>query len=249
MKPKYLKLAVTALIGMAIVLSAAILASGYKYKFVSAETILTTGLAEKEFTSDLAVWTVSYNNKSINKQEGFARLKKDAKTIKEYLLSKGFKENELVFSAINSEKHYTYNEYRSNGEYRQEQVFDGYILSQNVRIESKNLSIVELASREITDLINVGIEINSESPSYYYTKLEDLKIELISKATENATLRAKQIAEKSGSDLGNLKSATMGVFQITGRNSSEQFEWGGVFNTTDKDKKASITVKLSFGID
>jgi hypothetical protein len=40
----------------------------------------------------------------------------------------------------------------------------------------------------------------------------------------------------------------MGVFQITGKTSSEEYSWGGVYNTSDRNKKASITVKLEFAI-
>ena len=94
-----------------------------------------------------------------------------------------------------------------------------------------------------------GINISSNQPNYYYTKLEDLKLSLISNATENATVRAKNIAEKGNSTLGSLKNATMGVFQITGKTSSEEYSWGGVYNTSDRNKKASITVKLEFAIN
>jgi len=92
-------------------------------------------------------------------------------------------------------------------------------------------------------------EFNSTPPRYYYTKLADLKIEMISKATEYAKLRAEKIAENSGSSLGDLNNANMGVFQITGQNSGEDFSWSGSFNTQDKKKTASITMRLEYKID
>ena len=73
-----------------------------------------------------------------------------------------------------------------------------------------------------------------------------LKIEMISKATEDARIRAEKIAENSGSTLGDLSSAKMGVFQITGQNSNEDYSWGGTYNTTSKKKTASITMKLTY---
>ena len=54
---------------------------------------------------------------------------------------------------------------------------------------------------------------------------------MISKATEDARLRAEKIAEFSGGKLGKLESARMGIFQITGQNSKESYSWGGTFNT------------------
>ena len=86
------------------------------------------------------------------------------------------------------------------------------------------------------------------SPRYYYTKLEDLKIEMISRSTDNARLRAESISENSGASLGELIIANMGIFQITGQNSNEDYSWGGAYNTTSKEKTASITMKLTYAV-
>ena len=72
---------------------------------------------------------------------------------------------------------------------------------------------------------------------------------MISKATEDARVRAEKIAENSGGTLGELKSANMGVFQITGQNSGEDYSWSGAYNTADKRKTASITMRLEYEIE
>ncbi len=71
---------------------------------------------------------------------------------------------------------------------------------------------------------------------------------MISKASEDARIRAQRIAEYSGGKLGDLQSAKMGVFQITGQNSNEDYSWGGTFNTSSKEKTASITMKLVYKV-
>jgi len=110
--------------------------------------------------------------------------------------------------------------------------FLGYTLSQTIVIESMEVEKTEKLSREITELLNKGIQFYSNAPRYYYTKLADLKIEMISKATEDARIRAEKIAFNSGGILGDLISAKMGIFQITGQNSNEDYSWGGTFNTS-----------------
>ncbi len=72
---------------------------------------------------------------------------------------------------------------------------------------------------------------------------------MISKATEDARIRAEKIAEFSNGSLGDLRSAKMGVFQITGQNANESYSWGGTFNTSSRDKTASITMKLVYSAD
>lgn len=249
MQENKLKLYATALIALSVVLAAAIIGNAFKYKFVTTETISTTGLAEKEFTSDMVTWSAKFKTYSMSRKEAYNQLKIDANKIKQYLIQKGIIEKEIVFSAIDiEERTKTQRNYGGSDGFSETSVFAGYELSQTFEIESKALNIVEKTSREITELIEQGIDIVSFKPSFSYTKLDDLKLELIANATKNATSRAQNIAKESDSRLGNLRNASMGVFQITGKSSSEEFSWGGVYNTTDRNKKASITVKLDFGI-
>jgi hypothetical protein len=115
-----------------------------------------------------------------------------------------------------------------------------------VQIESNEVDKVEEISRQVSELINSGIELYSDKPQYYYTKLAELKIQMIAEATKDANNRAARIAENAGSSLGDLKNASMGVFQIVAQNSSEEYSWGGAFNTSSKRKTANITVDLEY---
>jgi hypothetical protein len=130
-----------------------------------------------------------------------------------------------------------------------EQLFTGFTLTQSVTIQSTAVNKIEEISRQSSELINSGIEFYSNPPEYYYTKLAELKIKMIAEATKDASTRAKSIAENADADLGNLKKSEMGVFQITGQNSSEDFSYGGSFNTVSKNKTANITVKLVYQVD
>ncbi len=121
-------------------------------------------------------------------------------------------------------------------------------MTQSVQIESNKVEKIEKISREVTELLNEGVNFYSEAPRYYYTRLADLKIEMISKATEDARIRAEKIAAYSNGKLGALQAAKMGIFQITGQNSDENYSWGGTFNTSSKDKTASITMKLVYKV-
>jgi len=239
---------ITAIVfGLAIVIAAYILGNAVINRNKAEGTVDVTGLGKADFTSDLIVWEGSFAKESYNLQQAYQDLEKDKKVITDYLFSKGITENELVFNAVNSRKN-TRSKYSDDGKYIGEE-FLGYVLTQSLQIDSNDVEKVERISREITELLNRGIQFYSQSPRYYYTKLADLKIEMISKATEDARIRAEKIAENSGSLLGDLISAKMGIFQITGQNSNEDYSWGGTYNTSSKEKTASITMKLSYEVD
>ena len=239
---------ITAIIfGLSIVFAAYLLGNAFMNRNKTDGTISVTGLGKADFTSDLIVWEGSFSKESFNLQQAYSDLEKDKSIISGYLKTKGITEDELVFNAVNSRKN-TRPKYTTDGKYIGEE-FLGYILTQSLQIESKEVEKVEKISREITELLNKGIQFYSQAPRYYYTRLADLKIEMISKATEDARLRAEKIAENSGGKLDDLISAKMGIFQITGQNSNEDYSWGGTYNTSSKEKTASITMKLNYEVD
>lgn len=220
--------------------------NAYKYKFRTNETISVTGLAERNFVSDQIVWSGDYSRVTMDLKSAYSQLKEDERKIRSYLQSKGVQDSEMVFSAVSINKQFT-TRYSSDGK-ELGQDFAGYNLKQDVTVDSRDIEKVEKISREVTELIESGIEFNSSAPSYYYTKLSELKVDLLAKASADAKLRAQTIAKNSGSGLGSIKKATMGVFQITGQNTNEDYSYGGAFNTSSKNKTASITIKIDYAV-
>lgn len=235
------------LFSLAIIVAAFVLGHAIVNRNRPQGTINVTGLGEKNFSSDLIVWEGNFSRESNDLKTAYADLEKDKTAVTDYLKSKGIPAEQLVFNAVSTSPLYQQN-YTANGTYAG-QTFTGYQLNQTLVIESKEVEKVEKISREITELLNQGITFYSQPPRYYYTQLESLKLEMVAKATEDGRIRAERIAENSNSSLGDLITANMGIFQITGQNSGEDYSWGGTFNTAAKNKTASITMKLSFEVD
>lgn len=235
------------IIATAIVISSYLFSNAFQNRNKSNDTISVTGLGKTDFVSDLIVWSGTFSRKSISLKEAYSSLDSDREKIKNYLTSKGIAPNEIVFSAVNFHKDFQ-TLYNENGSIRQS-IFSGFVLTQTVTIQSKGVNKIEEISRQSSELINSGIEFYSNAPEYYYTKLAVLKIKMIAEATKDASTRAKSIAENADAKLGNLKKSDMGVFQIIGQNSSEDYSYGGSFNTLSKNKTATITVRLVYQVD
>ncbi|WP_417427638.1 SIMPL domain-containing protein [Halpernia sp.] len=227
------------------IIGLAFLGNAIKNRNQSDNTISVTGLGSKEFTSDLITWIGSFTKNNFELKSAYDDLAVDRKVISDYLISKGIKPSEMVFSAVDIQKNYNYTN-DANG--ASHQTFAGYNLSQTVSIESKEVQKIENLSRNITEIINRGVEFTSSAPQYFYTKLAEVKHEMIANATKDAKERAEKIAENAGASLGNLKKATMGVIQITAPNSNEDYSYGGTFNTSSREKEASITIKLEYQV-
>ncbi|MFM2207054.1 MAG: hypothetical protein RL213_1029 [Bacteroidota bacterium] len=234
-------------LAVAMIVTAYLLGNAWNYRYRSQETVSVTGLASKDFTSDLIVWNGSYSRKNLDLKSAYAQLKTDETNIRNYLVRKGVAEKEIVFSSVEIDKQFSYR-YDENGRQTGSD-FTGYNLTQRVKVESKSIEKIEEVSRQVTELIEQGIEFYSGEPSYYYTKLADLKLDLLANAAADARKRAQTISENSGTSVSRVRKATMGVFQITGQNSNEDYSYGGVFNTGSREKTASITIRMEFQVD
>ena len=233
------------LISSTLIIIALILGTSFKNAFDHINSIKVTGSAKRDFISDVIVWNGSFRTKKINLEDAYQKLDMDKKIITKYLKNNNVPIEDVLFSSIDITKEYD-NKTDRDGIRTKE--FSGYSLIQNFKIESNAVNEIEHLSRDVTSLIDENVEVQSFQPYYFYSKLSDLKIDMISDATKNASIRAKKIAENSNSLLGKLLNAKMGVFQITAKHSTEKYSWGGTHNKTSKNKTANVTMKLSYGV-
>jgi len=231
-------------IAVATVAASIIFSQGFlKIAKFTKEVITVTGSAQQEIKSDLAIWRGHFSRRQNNLPDAYKALKEDADKVKVYLLAKGVKENEILFSQIDTETIYKKNEKGNDTN-----DILGYRLGEYIEVKSPDVELISQLCRESTDLINSGIEFISEAPQYFYTKLDALKIEMLSKATANAKERAENMVNATGNKIGFMRSAKMGVFQITPVNSTEVSDWG-VNDTTSLEKKVTAVVNASFAIE
>lgn len=217
------------------------------YKKGVGNSISATGSAELDLTSDLIVWRGYFEAVGDTSKDAYDIIKVDAEKVKKYLEDSGIKASEMVFNSVNiSEKMEPI--YDANGNWRG-QTPVGYDLSQSVVITSKDIEKVEKVSRDISKLLEEGVQFSSSSPEYYCTTLSDSKLKLIELATKNAKERIDIMATEAGASVGKLKNSKLGVFQIVAKNSgTSSYAYDGFLDTSSKDKTASITVKLEYSI-
>ena len=236
------------IIGLCIMASCAAIAFGLShFRSESVHTISATGGANVDFESDVIIWRGSFFFFDYTSKSAYDKIKNDSAQVKKYLMNNGITEDEIVFNSVDIYK--TYKDiYDDNGNYiGREQ--DGYSLEQSVVVTSSDIDKVELISRDISTLLETGVELTSEAPEYYYTGLDELKLGLIESATQNAKERIDIMAENSDAKLGKLRNSSLGVFQITAKNSGTgSYSYDGAFDTSSRHKTASITVRLEYDL-
>ena len=207
------------------------------------EAITVTGSAKKRITSDLVVWSSGVAVEAASVTDAYSQLSGVIPRIKQYLLSKGIAENQMTVSSITT----TTNK-RRDSEGNETSEITGYSLQQQIEVRSNDVAKIAQVAREATELINQGILIESKAPQYYYTQIGDLKIEMLGEAAKDAKERAARIAQSTGNSIGAVRSAKMGVLQVTAADSTDVSDYG-VYDTSTIEKDMTAVVNVSFAVD
>jgi uncharacterized protein len=207
------------------------------------QTITVTGSARKRIKSDLVIWRSAISYQAPALADAYRSLSEAVPRVKAYLVSKGIAENQITVSSISSQ---TLHGRTSDGGETSE--ITGYSLRQELSVRSNEVDKIGQIAREATELINQGILIESMAPEYLFTQMGDLKIEMLAEAAKDAKKRAEQIAQSTGSSIGNVRTARMGVLQITPADSTDVSD-SGMNDTSSIDKDITAVVNIGFAVD
>ena len=231
------------IIALGAVLSTFILSHAVvSYQKLQNQTLTVRGSASQEIKSDIAVWKAYYEVRSKDLKSGYDKINADKIAVKEFLTTNGMKEEDIRFTPVSS---YPVYKKLSNG-YDSNDV-DGYRLSQNVEVSSKDVETVTKISQDVVKLVDKNVEVTSNTVEYFVSNLDELKIQMLAAATKDAKQRAQSMAKSTGGHIGAMSSAKMGVFQIVAKDSTDVSDYG-IYNTNAKDKKINAVVNATFTI-
>lgn len=206
-------------------------------------TIYVKGCAEKDISSDFVTWSGSIFASADTEINAYDKLIKNVEVLKEAMVAQGVKLEDVEFSSISQVPIYELNE---NGHVTNKVL--SIQLSQEFSLASSDIALVTKLSQGITDLFKDGINIISQPPKYFYSKLDELKISMLGAAASDARHRAEELVTKTGAHVGKLRSAHQGVFQITPVFSNSVSDVGEI-DTSSIMKRIKAVVTMEFSIE
>lgn len=200
-------------------------------------TIRVTGAAFKPIKSDYAIWDANISARAETIEAAYSKLETDLKKVKAFFRNQGIADTSYGLRPV-----------RINRNMNREGQIVAYTLVQTFNIEMPDVEKVKFLSEEASVLIEQGVMIESRPPKYLVTSLDNLKIEMIRAATENAKMRAEQLAGSTGHKIGAPTSANVGVFQIRALH-SQDVSSRGVSDVSSIYKEIVSTVHVNFLIE
>ena len=191
------------------------LCGGYFYYLSKTKTNFVTvkGLAELNVKADLGIWNLKYTVLGNDLSVAQNKMEKQQKLIVSFLQNKGFSSQEISIKRTET------NDIKANPYRSDNSSSERYILTQNIQVTSSNVDLLDTTINSTGELIAKGILFNDDyTPvSYLFTKINEVKPQMLKQATENAKLAAEEFAKSSGSSVGKIHKANQGVFSILPR--------------------------------
>ncbi len=243
---RFRALVVSLVLGAALVISTSIIgkAAIQVFRIRHQNHMLTvTGSAKRRIASDLIIWRAHVQSRAPDLATAYKTLSNDVPKVTEFIKSKGVDPKEVVVSSAHTTEVHPHDK---DGHELTETVV-GYSMEQTIEVTSNDIDKVAAASHEATKLIEDGIYVDSDPPRYLYTKLAELKIQMLAEASKDARVRAEQMATNMGSNVASLQSAHMGVMQIDAANESDVSAEGNN-DTTSLEKDIMAVVTATFGV-
>jgi len=206
------------------------------------EAITVTGSAKRPIRADFVVWRASVGIQSPSITTASNELRSEANRVRQFFRSNGVADSMITIKPIET---YAVPEVVETG--RETGRIIAYRLTQHFEIRSTNVDALTALSQKAGDLMSEGVALSSQPPEYLYTKLADLRVVLIEEATRDAKARAEAIAKSTGSTVGTVRQARVGVFQITPRFSTEISDYG-MNDVSAIEKDVTAVVHVTFAL-
>ena len=202
---------------------------------VGVNTAEAKGLAERRVEADHANWSISFYLTARKYAEVPALYKRAEATqqqLAKLLMAQGFKKDEIEFDVID----YSHREVRNKEQVVVEHI---YSLTGKLAIETARVQLLKPARHQINKLIAQGIRISNHRPQYYFTKLNEIKPQMLQEATKNARIAASEFAKNAGAKVGGIRSARQGNFYI--RDVGEEYG-----DSNKIEKTVRVVTNISF---
>jgi len=223
------------LVGLALVVSTKMVSST-----ISKNEISVTGSAYEIIKSDKGTLNFDIEVKKPTRQEAYKTAQEQLKVVEQYLKDKKITKIDVKTPNIYATYKNDYRGYSTNE-------VDHYNYSQPLSIAADDVEVIKDISNDITGLINKDIAISVYTPSYDYSKLPELKVSLLEKASNDARQRAESMLKPSHNHVGKISAVRMGVYQITPVDSTNVSDMG-INDTSTIDKKVTAVANVTFRI-
>jgi hypothetical protein len=204
------------------------------------DTISVTGSARKPISANLVRWSLTVRETAPDAARAARRLRRDVTYVQAFLRRAGIPADAITPAVVTSEPLVTL----LPGHRR----LVRFRVSQRLDVRTREIDAVEPVARRIGELLEQGIDVSAGPLRYLSTELTQAKLDALPAATADARRRAEIIVKGLGGKLGGMRSSSLGVYQVTPRDSTDVSDYG-INDTTSRQKDVIAVVRATFAVE
>ena len=225
-----------AILAFGVVLGGYLLGDGLRRARMAERSVTVRGLAERNVTADLATWTVNFTAQGNELGAVQSEIEQDARTVAQFFRRAGFPADAVADAGGSVSQYFDSNRGENN-----------VTVNRRLQLRTTDVMRARAAYARQFDLIRNGVAVQEGSDiQFSFTKLNDVKPQMIALATQDARRGAEQFARDSGTDVGGIRSATQGYFSIGARDGDENSSGSG---TDSPFQKVRVVTTIEFYLD
>ena len=208
----------SAIIALAIVVFGSFIQNSLA-RFVNKERVVTVkGLSEREMPADKVTWPLVFKELGNDPAEIYRSIERKNEVLVSFLQEQGLSTEEVMVNAPDIKDRFA-------DSWSQEQITNRYVATSVIIVTSSKVELVRSIMQKQAQLMKMGIALITEdygknTVKYEFTRLNDIKPEMVEESTKNARATAEKFAEDSDSELGKIRRATQGQFSINDRDNN-----------------------------
>ena len=226
------------ILALGIIVGGYLMGDGIRRARMADRSVTVRGLAERNVTADLATWTIAYSEQGTELGPVQASVDEKRKAVRAFMQRSGFAEKDLSDTGASVSQFYDNNRGQNSVTVRQK-----------IQLRTNDVMKARAAFARQADLIRGGVALEEGSGMVYsFTRLNQVKPQMIADATRNARQGAEQFARDSGTDVGGIRQATQGYFSIGARDGDVDGE-GGSGAGDSPFQKVRVVTTVDFYLD
>jgi hypothetical protein len=203
------------------------------------DTIVITGSARVPIDSNLVHWSLSVDGSGAEPVPAARRLGRESKAVVAFLHGAGIPASAIAAEVVQSETQVR--------RIDKKHMRTTYHVFQAFEVSTTKIDVVEAAASNLGQLLERGIAVSADPLAYISTDLEQAKLQALKAATEETRHRAEILVGGLGGKLGAMRASSLGVYQITPRNSTDVSDYG-VNSTSTRLKDVTAVVSGTFAV-
>jgi hypothetical protein len=184
-------------------------------------TVTVKGLSEREMPANRAIWPIKFSEADNDLSQLYSAVQQKTELIIAFLKVNGFEDKEISILAP------AIIDRQAQGYVDPNKVKFRYTANAIITVYTSKVDSIRETMKKLVQLGKKGIAIGGQDYQtrieYLFTKLNEIKPEMVEEATKKAREVAEKFAKDSNSRLGKIKRARQGQFSINNRDSNTPY--------------------------